>query len=359
MRVLAAARHPGPAEAVAPVASELRRAGHDVLLMGVRNDTPETKTHGGSANIFRRQDLSFVEQFEDGYEGDVVGVPPAYADSLIDSFEPERIVVGCSTDLTGVQIGIEDALVAAGERHGIPTVQIVESFDSWSPRREPSLASTYAAMEEYTRRILETRGVPTERIVVTGHPGLDGYATATVDPGRPGRAELGVHDERLLVYFGQAEVSDGAPDDPTTLRWVVDALQPTDRLIFTPHPRDIRDYSDILERAAGQLVHTGRTSDELLSVADVALTHYSTMGLKSALLNIPTVNLLLEGDWREIRDVCGGFPLSLMGGSYEVGSEGELKTTLGGELTGRALQAKAGLRVDGVATRRVAELVVG
>jgi len=75
MKVLAAARHPVPAEALGPVVAELRGLGHEVLLIGLRNDTPATKIHGGSARIFERQNLSHVELVENGCTGDVVNVP--------------------------------------------------------------------------------------------------------------------------------------------------------------------------------------------------------------------------------------------------------------------------------------------
>ena len=63
------------AEAIGPVVAELRRLGHEVLLIGLRNDTSATKIHGGSTRIFEQQNLSHVELVENGYTGDVVNVP--------------------------------------------------------------------------------------------------------------------------------------------------------------------------------------------------------------------------------------------------------------------------------------------
>ena len=115
MKVLAAARHPGPAEAVGMVVAELRGQGHDVLLIGVRNDTMDTKVHGGSAHIFQRLGLTFLDLIDAGYIGDVVNIPITFADSLIESYRPDVIFVGCSLDVNGEHMGIEETLVQAGQ----------------------------------------------------------------------------------------------------------------------------------------------------------------------------------------------------------------------------------------------------
>ena len=232
-------------------------------------------------------------------------------------------------------------------------------WDVWFPRKERSFAHTYAVLDEFTEKIMVSRGAPPERVVVTGNPAFDVFAEAAAVRNSERRQELGLSDERLLVYFGQAVASNGAPDDHATLRWLIDAMQPTDRLIFCKHPRDDREYSHILKHADGRLVQSSWNSDQLLSVADVCLTHYSMMGLKSALLNFPTINLLLDDDLPDIRAMCGGFPLSLVGGSYEAHSPEALKVLLAGQLLGTASKVKSALHVDGKSTERVVRVVTG
>ena len=39
MKILAAARHPGPAEAIVPVIKLLRSQGHQVVLLGLNNNS--------------------------------------------------------------------------------------------------------------------------------------------------------------------------------------------------------------------------------------------------------------------------------------------------------------------------------
>ena len=85
VKVLAAARFPLAGEAIAPVAEELRKLGHDVVVIGVHNDTPATKRHGGSAAVFERQNLPFVQLGDWGYMGDIISVPDSIAQTLITS----------------------------------------------------------------------------------------------------------------------------------------------------------------------------------------------------------------------------------------------------------------------------------
>jgi hypothetical protein len=205
---------------------------------------------------------------------------------------------------------------------------------------------------------MASRGAPSETIAITGNPALDGYAAPDMS-GRSGvRDELELGNERLFVYFGQAKTSGASPDDPKTLGWVVDALGPDDRLIFARHPRDDRDYVELLARVGGKLLTTGLTSDEVVYGVDVAVSHYSTMALKSALLDIPTVLILEDDDIADLRRECGGYPLSAVGGAYEVNTAPQLAALLPEELQGKAATLRAAVNVDGKAAERVAELVL-
>ena len=339
--------------------TELRGVGHDVSLIGVRNDTPTSKVHGGSAGVFEREGLAFAALTELGYNGDVVSLPRVFVDSLLDNYEPDAILVGCSADETGEHIGIEEALLKAGSDRSIRTMQVVESWGAWFPRKRPVMADVFAAADMFTDKVLRSRGVPEDKIVTTGHPGLDRYAGNTKVRREDERQHLGIDDGRVLVYFGQRADPPNTLDDSTTLRWVIQSLQRDDRLIFSRHPRDDGDYAELFERANGRMISTDWSSDRLLSVADVCLTRYSTMGLKSALLDIPTVNILLDGDYREVRSACGGFPLALVGGTYVVHTRQELAATLSSDLKGRAAPLKAALCIDGGSTLRVLQSLIG
>ncbi len=350
--------HPGPAEAIAPVVSRLRDAGHTVELIGVRNDTPATRNHGGSAHLFERIGVEYSELASDGYDGDVVQIPDDYADSLFDNFAPDRVLVGCSMDATGEFVDIEDALVHVAARRGVRSVHVVESWVVWYPRKSGILASAYAVFDRTIADVMAARGAPSDAIVITGNPALDGYTMPVSGSRTSIREQLRLNGERLIVYFGQARTPRSTPNDPRTLGWIVDDLASEDRLIFARHPRDDRDYTEVLARAGGKLLTTDLTSDEVVYGADVAVSHYSTMALKSALLDIPTVLILEENDILDLRRECGGYPLSTVGGAYEVNTAPQLAALLRQELSGKAATLRAAVNVDGRATERIAELVL-
>jgi hypothetical protein len=202
------------------------------------------------------------------------------------------------------------------------------------------------------------RGAEMSRIVITGNPNLDRFASAVPDQREPVRNALSLTDERLIVYFGQAVARRGTPDDPTTLKWVVDALGPDDRLVFSPHPRDDRDYTSVLASAGNRLIETSLSSDEVLHGADVSISHYSTMLMKSSLLNIPSISIIYGEDIYDLRREAGGSPMTMLGGVYEVNTSEQLTRRLAGELPGLASVVKKSLSVDGRATERVADLVL-
>ena len=358
MRILAAAMHPGTAEAMAPVVSNLRDAGHTVKLIGVRNDTPETRNHGGSALLFEQMGVEHSELQTDGCHGDVTRVSLDYASSLFERFTPDRVLVGCSVDRSGEIMCIEDAVIWAASRRQIPSVHVVGGWDVWYPRIAGALASRWAVFDEAVAEEMVQRGAPRSKIEITGNPALDAYSTPDLSRRQDVRDRLAIGDERLIAYFGQARTPGSIPDNPRTLRWVVDALGPEDRLIFARHPRDDRDYGDLLTHPDRRLLAVDLPTDQLVYGIDVAVSHFSTMSLKAALLSIPTILVLVDSDIPDRRKECGGYPLSNIGGAYEVNAEPQLTDLLQQKLSGKASTLRAAVNVDGRATERVAGLVL-
>ncbi|MDP6453404.1 MAG: CDP-glycerol glycerophosphotransferase family protein [SAR202 cluster bacterium] len=358
MKILAAARHPGPAESIAPVVRHLRELGHAVTLIGMRNDTPETLVHGGSATKFRQMGLDHIEMTELGSVENVVSIEDAYADRLFERFDPDRVLVGCSVDATGKRVAIEDALVAGAARHGVPSIQLVEAWEAWYARETGVIAGRYAVLDRITRDVMGKRGADLDRIVVTGNPNMDRFTNATPDQRETVRKSLGVTDERLMMYFGQAVARRDTPNDPKTLGWVVNAMGADDRLVFSPHPRDEREYASILANAGNRLIQTNLTSDEVLHGADVSISHYSTMLMKSSLLDIPSISIIHGDDIYDLRREAGGSPMTILGGVYEVNTSEQLTEQLAGPLDGLSVVLKRSLSVDGAAAQRVADLVL-
>ena len=358
MKILAAARHPGPAESISPVVKLLIERGHSVTLIGMRNDTPETRIHGGSAAKFRQIGLKPIEMNELGDVQNVVSIADTYTDAIFERFKPDRVLVGCSVDATGKHFAIEDALLSGADRHSVTSVQLVEAWQAWYPRETGVIANRYAVLDQITRDVMSKRGAELERISVTGNPNLDRFANAVPDQREAVRDSLELKDERLIVYFGQAVSRTGTPDDPKTMNWVVKALGIDDRLVFSPHPRDDRDYTTILASAGNRVIETTLTSDEVLHGADVSISHYSTMLMKSSLLDIPSISIIHGEDIRDLRREASGSPMTLLGGVHEVNTEEQLLAGLSAGLPGQASIIKNSLSVDGMAAERVAQVVL-
>ena len=176
MKILAAARHPGPGESVGPTVNELRQQGHQVVLIGVNSANPETKHLGGSSIIFENLNIDYTDLCLDiGYKGNIVDIPEIYAQKLISRYKPDAILVGTSHDKTGLEKDIEAVLVSAGTKLSLRTIQIVEAWGCWYPKKELQFANFYAHIDKLSAQISLSRGMREENIVITGHPGLDQY----------------------------------------------------------------------------------------------------------------------------------------------------------------------------------------
>lgn len=79
----------------------------------------------------------------------------------------------------------------------------------------------------------------------------------------------------------------------------------------------------------------------------------------SVSLGIPTVNILVDDKLRDVRQICGGYPLACMGLSQEVHSEVELVAVLhNNQKLVNVEKARNFLGLDGKSTDRVIEALL-
>ena len=145
MKILAAVRHPGPAEAAVPVIKLLRSQGHQVILLGLNNNSIETKTLGGSVSIFNRNNIEHIDMADMDANSDFSKVDSKSTNSLIDKYKPDRILVGCSTQEELIRC-IENSLIIAGSDYSIPTLQLVEMWGCWTSRPEIFYPDRFAVL---------------------------------------------------------------------------------------------------------------------------------------------------------------------------------------------------------------------
>jgi len=360
-KILVAARHPGAANALTPVIKNLRSSGHEVTVIGVDNRGAD-KALGGSYAEFQKAGITDAldvrRDFE--YGSNLVEMP------ILDSpfehlvIKSDVVLVGTSKDVKGKDLGIEEAMIATSHFYGKSSVQLVDSWGSWYPKTLNYgglfVPGVHAVMDELSKRILINGGAEDFAIKVTGQPAFDAKASLTLRRDEV-RGKLGLNEaERLILYAGQV-----TPDNPQTLDWVVSNLQDGDRLVFSRHPRDERAYDSILSKAGYRELKTTLKTDEVMHGADIHVTHFSTTGMDSVLLGIPSINLMLDKDETEVRKLAGGYPLAVMGLSYEANDVASYKKALEiapSTRSGLRERAREALKIDGKATQRVTDLVL-
>lgn len=351
MKILAAVRHPGPAEAAVPVIKLLRSQGHQVVLLGLNNNSIETKTLGGSVSIFNRNNIEHIDMADMDANSDFRKVDSKSTNSLIDKYKPDRILVGCSTQEEELIRCIENSLIIAGSDYSIPTLQLVEMWGCWTSRPEIFYPDRFAVSDEFTKKVVLKRGAPEECVKITGNPSFDGFYHGNLK--QAVIKNSGFMGTRNLVYIGQV-----SPDNFTTFDWVLKSLGTNDRVAFAKHPRDIRNYDALLLQAGNKLLDTDLKGDDLLKQADICLTHSSTMGVKASLLGIPTINFILDDDQVEVRQICGDFPLVLAEGSYKADSLETFENLLNQDLVVNQSKLRSSLNIDGMSAGRVVDYLL-
>lgn len=354
MRVLAAVCCPGPAEGLAPVLRLLRRDAHDVRAIAVSTRRGAPQRFAGSAAVFDREGLPYDELHAVLDPADPDQIPEPAIDRLVTDAAPTLILVGTSRDPAGTAWGVEEGLVRVAAERQIPAVQFVDSWEAWYPRagdRHP--AAAYVVPDQLTQRIVRERGgVDRARIRVTGNPGWERFLASSPHDRAALRRQLGVSERhRLLVYFG-----DAGCDEATTLYWALRHRAPMDRVLFRRHPRDTRDYGPLADDFPEAFIPVHLESDVLLRCADLCLTHVSAMGVKAALAGICTINFILPGDCESLCRLCGGFPLAVLGGSYQVDSETAYRRVLQTSRPPDPAKLRRRLGLDGQAAQRIADV---
>lgn len=309
-RLLIVSTTPGPSKALAEVALTLR----DRALIGVLSS--KNARFGQGDGVYRDFGIGVMS---------VEGILPQYqpmavtqeqADELLTRLRPEILLAGAVNEPTGLLRPLEDAVYEAAASRGMRNFQFIEGWDVWHPRQWGSpQAGTYLVTDNYAGAVLQSEGVPPDRIRITGYsPSLMVPNQVDLKERSRIRMELGIADtQRLVAYFGQV-----ACDNPTTLGWTSEAMDPDDRLIFQKHPRDVRPLDRLMAACpAGSVMVSDLPSTRILHAADVCVTHFSLMSFTAAGLGIPSILILLADDVLRIRRICGQYPTTLLGGTVE------------------------------------------
>jgi len=295
---------PGPAEALVPVIAELRNsvAGRVIGL----STHPRYARVGGSLRVFRR---SFPQAID---LAALLGPGQGGLESLM-SDPPDVLVLGAVDDLDNqLSFPEKDVLRLAAEAT-VTTVQYVDNWFAWPA--SAILPDHLFVIDSIAERIGRRLCPDADSFFVSGHPGLQELHRAQPRSTRASR--------RHTCYFTQINV-----DTARTLGWLEQALGDGDSLIIKKHPRDRLDYERGLARFRCKAAVVDESPEALFPTIGQTITHTSVVGLKSAVLSIPTINVNPRDFMPEVYDLIGGYPLSIAGFSQEVTSLEELREAI-------------------------------
>lgn len=307
-RVLAFAREPGGADAIAPVVRRLRQHGRVQVSLVAKDFAAERfRLAGLDHQCIPRVDRAQTED---------------QVNRLLDQARPQVLLTSASSrpedDMT------EKFLWTCGERRGIPSLAVLDQWQNYAMRFsgaavEERLAfqpTCIAAMDEKVRSDMVAEGLPAARILVSGHPRFDALgdflAGWTAQAARKTRAELGVEEGALLVCFVSEPAkrffaAEEGYTEAKALGRVLRGLEGLARRQGIPitaalkhHPRNIpEDFADLEFSSGASPVRLVEVRGEvepwpLLAAADCAVGMISILLIDAVLLGTPTLSVQIN-----------------------------------------------------------------
>ena len=321
MVIIVIARHPAAAEALSPLLESLGKR-HKIFLYAVRNYIGAP--FGGAGEIFDRREKHYCHINE--YEGrkiDQLRFPIPLAREIISKISPACIIAGCSYDKSGEVQGIEEAFIKAGSELGTCSFQVVDGFDTWYAHEgvEPT---SFIVPDEFTSKIMQYRSgftINADKIFISGQLLLQSFLSLN-EKINTQKEDTSILNTRPVVgFFGQA-----VSGNDEILDLLKKCVRKVSKIYVAKHPRD--EVSWISDSIDDTIENHKGSSDDLLRKIGVSITRWSTMGIKSALMGIPTINIIRPGELSDVFEVLGGYPLTLAGGSVAVSSHTDLLKAL-------------------------------
>jgi CDP-glycerol glycerophosphotransferase (TagB/SpsB family) len=191
------------------------------------------------------------------------------------------------------------AAIELGRQAHIPSVTIQAAVISSHPRYDTVVADRVAVIGDSSRRLWEEKGVPTEKLVVTGAPRFDDKYRLDPRAVERVRAFLGVPLAKPIITFATQPLS------PTIIEQnvihVVRAADqfPDHQLVFKVHPRESpARYSELLAKLRAHKVITVQKIDlnALLQASALVVTGFSTTALEAMIFERPVLIINLTGE---------------------------------------------------------------
>lgn len=345
-------RGPGGMNCIWPVVELLRDEGFptDLLIDSAAKRILETKNH------------RFAKQPSESPLKRIMEARPAVAITEFSADAGSALTVTWSEESYGVPVvWVEDYPDVLGS--------YTRLYDS-SMRINPDYL---CVISEATRDLASKRrpNMDASRIIVTGHPDYDRYASIDGESARNDtREKLGLSEQDfLIVYSGLLP-----PQTPEVLEYLVENLNQSNIqqnlvLLFSRHPRDTKpeqEYDKVLANFKGRVLKQGDvSSDDVGFACDLLVAPGpSTEALKSAYRRVPSMLVFTEVEASQLTN--DRLPVTLrVGASEGVFNHQDLKTGLQKIINDDAYRKqlvekmKKYFNTDGHSAERVADVIKG
>jgi hypothetical protein len=257
----------------------------ETLLDGVRRQVGDISVKGELSWLFWREFIRLAPQV-------------AVAEHIVLRHRPTLIV---SADDADQRCRVYSLLAKAA---GIPTLLVQQgiSFKDYPEWRFLS-HDRVAAMGESSRADMIAQGVDPDRIVVTGHPGFDRFASIEPDTPTRVRKEFSIPEHHRLVLFASQPSYVGAFDQPhrrtemiKAVVGIVTSLKNV-TLVVKPHPGEQRgELISLIGNPAHVVLVDGAVSIvPLIKACDVFMTFFSTTALQALYAGKPVITIDVPG----------------------------------------------------------------
>ncbi len=257
------------------------------------------------------------------------------AEAIYNKIKPDILLIGISSLVLGPFVNNKFTYFAHQNKK-----QIIAFQDYWANHRWPQNKemmrywNTILVPDELAEKFFKEdayRG----KIIITGNPAFDTLRNLNIPAMRTKlRKKLNIREDEFVMLYAGTGTPQAWQEDEITFRFLANTLQDffayTPHAVFIPrsHPRD--EVKNRYQKIAPRLPmynpdheKMSYTTDEVLLLADCAISMYSTALLRACFLKIPALSILLPhaGRARLKKIALDNFPPNTVGASIGIYKE--------------------------------------
>jgi hypothetical protein len=302
-RILFLSRDHGSVQATVPVMLALSRDPRyalSVVSMAV------------SRSVLESHDIRHEPLNEAAYSQD----PSACLDALLSRLQPDLVVSGSSPAKGDPPETVEQFLIRAARRRGVPSLGILDFWGLYRERFDcdpegraaPALLPDHlCVLDTSCRDDLLALGVPADRLHVTHNPWVDAIV-GRADAVRTERPAALQGADRTILFVSQplaenAAVRKWGYTQDSLFQHLLDGLAATSRnqttrVLVWPHPTEQGERwhpTNLPTRPNVEVRVTDEREFEVLATADLLVTSHSTLAYEALYYGTPCMSLRIGG----------------------------------------------------------------